>query len=191
MQPTQLSLFKHCLFVLVATFAVLFTPHLYAAAAIGTASATVVVAAPISIVTHSDYQPVELPALSSSPTATSQAVKPSAAADKMTSSVASLQLAGPPSVSFVSSEKKSAASNASFLITGDSTLTYEMTIPSSIKVMSNAGGAALNMLLNALPSTSALQGGTQLLSVNAALNRKQLQSVGWHIGYFLVTVNYN
>lgn len=85
---------------------------------------------------------------------------------------------------------------ASFAITGDSTLTYAITLPTTSTISTGDGvGVTKNMTVSSFVSnpsgTGALTGGAQTLLVGATITTVASQLVGAYTGTFTVTVAYN
>lgn len=85
---------------------------------------------------------------------------------------------------------------ASFAVTGDSTLTYAITLPSTSTISTGDGiGATKNMTVSSFVSnpsgTGTLTAGAQTLLVGATITTVASQLAGAYTGTFTVTVAYN
>src|SRR5450830_1013645 len=89
-----------------------------------------------------------------------------------------------------------APTSASFSVTGDTTLTYAITLPSTAQSISTgSGGGASDMAVTAFTSapsaTGALTAGAQTLTVGATVTTVADQVSGTYTGTFPVIVAYN
>lgn len=84
---------------------------------------------------------------------------------------------------------------ASFAVTGSTTLTYAITLPTTTNIKTGTGIAAETMatsLFTSTPSgTGALTAGAQTLLVGATITTVAAQVAGAYTGTFIVTVAYN
>lgn len=84
---------------------------------------------------------------------------------------------------------------ASFAVTGDSTLTYAITLPGTTNITTGIGDATRTMatsLFTSTPSgTGVLTAGAQTLLVGATITTVASQVAGVYTGTFIVTVAYN
>lgn len=85
---------------------------------------------------------------------------------------------------------------ASFAVTGDSTLTYAITLPGTSTISTGDGvGTAKNMTVSSFVSspsgTGVLTAGAQTLLVGATITTVASQLAGAYTGTFVVTVAYN
>ena len=84
---------------------------------------------------------------------------------------------------------------ATFVVTGEGTSTYAITLPASNVIRIGAAGATMtvNNFTSTPSGTGALTGGTQNIAVGATLNVAASQATGTYVSIapFDVTVNYN
>ena len=84
---------------------------------------------------------------------------------------------------------------ASFAVTGDSTLTYAITLPGTTNITTGIGDATRTMAVSSFVSnpsgTGALTTGAQTLLVGATITTVASQVAGVYTGTFTVTVAYN
>lgn len=84
---------------------------------------------------------------------------------------------------------------ASFAVTGDSTLTYAITLPGTTNITTGIGDATRTMAVSSFVSnpsgTGALTAGAQTLLVGATITTVASQVAGVYTGTFTVTVAYN
>lgn len=149
----------------------------YAAEAVGTASATVV--APISI---ADSSP-DLRFGSFSTTDTGQTVTVATDGQRSASEGLSLET------------DQDASGAASFIVTGEETLTYVITLPETVNITTGAASETEIMAVNSFVSnpsgTGVLTGGTQTLLVGATITTVASQVIGDYTGNFIIIVEYN
>lgn len=88
-----------------------------------------------------------------------------------------------------------APTSASFSVTGDTTLTYAITLPSTANIAIGAGTGTSAMTVSAFTSapsaTGTLTAGAQTLTVGATVTTVADQVSGSYTGTFPVTVAYN
>lgn len=87
-----------------------------------------------------------------------------------------------------------AGAAAQFAVSGDSNLTYAISLPADglVALASGANSMVVTTFASSPSLTGALSaGGTQTISVGATLNAGSNQATGNYSGSFNITVNYN
>lgn len=161
--------------ILLAVGAAITTTGLYSASALAadaTGNATAVVLAPLAITAGAAMDFGDVAAVTG---ATSTVVLTSAGA---TSSGDGATTGGTPAA-------------GAFSVTGDDTLTYDITLPTSTTLTGGSGpDITVNTFTDSAGGSSTTSGGTDSFTVGATLNLADGQGSGTYAGTYTVTIDY-